>query len=334
MQRRILGFEQFQKLNEANDSADTVARLSKYLKEKLWKDSTKLMYGSDYTGDPAADSRTVKVREEDVTMGEIFKDAWEETDQFCDTAAAIMINGTGGAASTDSLSYLMDKLLDKQGTVSAVKKVLEQSSDFEADWGLDAYQEGLKQMPGIPNNRNLPNGAGEIGYYFTYKMAEYAYDWFSENVKKALGAASKAVADNTAPAKSGERTVNYKALADFFTKKVGKGEVRDGKLVKKSNEDQAVQTIIDNFYGHIHRWKTGEYGNDVNKLLSSLKNSMGSIWVDSYWQNLDDIINNRAVDFSSKPIAKSSGGSSAKPAKVRDTSDIKIDDEVVAGYGL
>ncbi len=332
MQRRIARFERFLKLNEAEDSSNTISRLSKYLKDKLWGDSAKLMYGSDYTGDPASDSRIVKVRDEDVTMGEIFKDAWNETEQFCDNAASSMIGGSR-SRSTDSLSYLIDKLSDKQSTVAAVKKSLEANADFEQDWGLDANLEGLKQMPGIPFNKALPNGPGEIGYYFTYKMAEYAYDWFVANVGKAIGATTKVVNETTAPTKSGEKSVNYKMLGEFFTKKVGIGEIKDGRLVKKTSDLPGVQDIISNFYSHIHKWKIGEYGDDVNKLLGHLKNSIGGIWNDAYWGILENIINNKDVNFATKSASRGAGPSRGS-SSTRDTSDIKIDDGVVAGYGL
>lgn len=422
MQRRILNFGQFITVNESSSSNTDGIGLTSFLKKYMWNESVKLMYGPGYKGDPAKDDTKLIVGgnwfsgHSEATMGELFTDAWEETDQFCERAAEFMATGSigdfwgtagqvakwtaitglvgaaivasGGAAAgaiaglaegagaafgaslglasiststyltgagisaaaaglaasgyfmgksqnIDPELYKMAQIInDKQGFIKEVKSAIEDHSDFESDWGLDDWLPALQAMPGYSKSPLTKDKTAEqIGYVFSYMIAEATYTYFASlfaaSVFTAVNKYDKSDnSDNKSP-----NSVNYNRLFKFFTEKVGIGEVKEGKLIAKSGEDRAVQTIINNVFNHIHKWKSGEYNTDSTKLLNHIKESMGSLWKDEYWGALENIVLNR----DSKEIRSnvdSKRGSASNKSSSRDTSNIKIDDEVVAGYGL
>jgi hypothetical protein len=116
MNRRILNFEKFllesQKISVLNEETDinsiSRAELTKivdtdmrtYLKKAMWNKSIEVFYGKDYTGNPTEDKRELyagnviwSTNHSKITMGDFFKDAWAETDQFCDRVVEYVETG-------------------------------------------------------------------------------------------------------------------------------------------------------------------------------------------------------------------------------------------------
>jgi hypothetical protein len=67
---------------------------------------------------------------------------------------------------------------DKEATIKNFKSAIEGHwSDFEADWGLDRWLPAIQGMPGWNNSSWAKAGADNIGYSFTYWIANYAYQF-------------------------------------------------------------------------------------------------------------------------------------------------------------
>lgn len=73
----------FNELEKYND-----IKAGDYLKGVMWNKSIKLFYGNNYRGNPSEDARMVpsvskSAQAKDVSFGDVFADAWKETDDFC-----------------------------------------------------------------------------------------------------------------------------------------------------------------------------------------------------------------------------------------------------------
>lgn len=96
----IKNFKQFSSLLSINEAANVTfndleridnMQTLQYLRDVMWDKSIKLFYGKDYKGNPEKDNRVLRSSLQSnpngVSYGELFKDAWEETDDFCKKAA-------------------------------------------------------------------------------------------------------------------------------------------------------------------------------------------------------------------------------------------------------
>jgi hypothetical protein len=111
----IKRFEEFNrsirlpKMNEEkNVTFNELEKLDKmkagdYLRNVMWDHSIKLFYGKDYKGNPESETRMIpsvsaSSTSRDISMGDVFKDAWTETDDFCNFASREFIFSFGDAA--------------------------------------------------------------------------------------------------------------------------------------------------------------------------------------------------------------------------------------------
>lgn len=85
------------------------------LKDHMWQYSIELFYGSGYTGNPENDRRLVPGTRNEILMGDLFKDCWVETDDFCQSFSrdaegrsdiAVLVYPKGGYGVSKQLSAL------------------------------------------------------------------------------------------------------------------------------------------------------------------------------------------------------------------------------------
>ena len=117
-----------------------------HIRNVMWHKSIELFYGKDYRGNPETDNRMVpslsRSMSKDISYGDVFRDAWEETDDFCKVASYEIIEFSN---------------LDVKETIS----ILEPSVILE--W---LSSSGIKVMPSDPSVFVVPvsieNSAADI----------------------------------------------------------------------------------------------------------------------------------------------------------------------------
>jgi len=83
-----------ERLNEGTLANVNISNLDKiintdplqFLRDRMWKKTTALFYGADFTGDPMnseAAKKRIVYNGSSFTTGSLFKEAWTETDDFC-----------------------------------------------------------------------------------------------------------------------------------------------------------------------------------------------------------------------------------------------------------
>jgi hypothetical protein len=121
MIKRFSEFMSSMRINEAkNVTFNELEKLDKmksieYIKNVMWNHSILLFYGRDYKGNPETDrnmipSVSASDSSKDISMGDVFKDAWEETDNFCKRANYKFVFSFGNESFSERIQKTITEL--------------------------------------------------------------------------------------------------------------------------------------------------------------------------------------------------------------------------------
>ena len=136
-----------------------------YLRNAMWDKSIKLFYGNNYKGNPETDNRMVPSvsasSSRDRSFGDVFKDAWDETNDFCNFGSYQAVFVFDGAGSTSSrvqktVSGLDPNVVLGWLTASGIKVVPSDPSIFDVQTTMeDAAANIAKQASTFFSKRTI-----------------------------------------------------------------------------------------------------------------------------------------------------------------------------------
>lgn len=140
-------------------------RAGDYLRNIMWVKSIKLFYGNNYKGNPETDNRMIpsvsSSSSRDISFGDVFKDAWEETDDFCNFGAYQSVFVFGDDAFSSRI----------QKTISGL------DPNVVLGWLTES---GIKVMPSDPSIFVVPTSIEDSAA----KVAKKASEFFSKRTIK------------------------------------------------------------------------------------------------------------------------------------------------------
>lgn len=164
MIKRFKEFSSSLQMNEAkNVTFNELERLDNlkagdYLRNIMWDKSIKLFYGNNYKGNPETDNRMVPSvsgsSSRDVSFGDVFKDAWEETNDFCNFGAFQSVFVFGDEAFSSRI----------QKTVSGI------DPNIVLGWLTSS---GIKVMPSDPSIFVVPTTIEDAAASVAKKASEF-----------------------------------------------------------------------------------------------------------------------------------------------------------------